>query len=155
MVRDTLPKVWDWSRHPPGGSGGVGTPSRSSGRGQEAHPKVRETLPEDCETLPVVREVSGHHPGDSWGGRDTLPEVREWSGNPPGEQGGVGTPSRRTGRLGHTPGGPGGVGSHPQRSGRVSRPPHESPGWYPDTSLTTGRVSQSSGRVSRTFGCAS
>ena len=68
--------VWKWSGDPPGGPKVVKRPSRSSGRGQEALPKVRKWL--------------GVHPGD-------MEVVGKWSRVPPGDSEVVGRPSRRSG----------------------------------------------------------
>ena len=128
--RNTLPEVQGY-RETLLEVRGVGTPSwwsrrvwdtfRRSGRVREAHLKDRDTLPE-------VREGSGHPAGGPEGygtqsrrsgrGWDTLPEVQEGLGHPPGGSGRVGTLSRRSGRgrdtlpevreaSGGTPKGPG------------------------------------------------
>ena len=71
---------------PHGGLGEVGCPSWSSGKGQEALPKIWE-----CSGIPPK-----HPEIQEWS--KALPEVRDVSCVPPGGEGGVGKPSQRPGR---------------------------------------------------------
>ena len=75
--RESLLVVREWLVNLSGGPGVVVTPTRRSGNGQEAHPKVQKAHLE-------VREGSGGPPGSLEG--------------PPGCPGGIGRPTQRNRR---------------------------------------------------------
>ena len=77
-VQEALAEVREVSERPSRDPGGVGIPSRRSGSGQKANPKVREGLV---------------HP---LGGLGAIVEVREGSGGLPEGTRGVGKPSRKS-----------------------------------------------------------
>ena len=60
--RDAHPEVWEGSRKIPEGPGGVGSPTRRSGRSREPHSEVWEAHPKVQESHPEVREGSGSAP---------------------------------------------------------------------------------------------
>ena len=80
--------VREWSGGPPGGLRVVGRPSRRSGRGLEALPKVQKALPD-------IREWSL----DPHGGPGVVGRPSRWSARPTQGPGVVGWPSQRSGRL--------------------------------------------------------
>ena len=77
--REAQAPVREESRSPPRGKGGVGRPTRRSGKGLEAHLEVREGLG----GLPKGPEEVGRNTWSSKRGPEAHPEVREKSGVPP------------------------------------------------------------------------
>ena len=83
--RDTLTVGWEGSELLSRGPGGVGSPSQTAGRGQEALPKVWEWLggppggPERSGGPPRGPEGVGRHSRRAGSGREALP-VR-WQGS--------------------------------------------------------------------------
>ena len=79
----------------PGGQGGVGRPSQSAGKCQEALPKIQDWL-----------RGLGDVGYPSWwaeSGREGLPESRQWSGGTPGWTVVVRRPIRMVGGIGNLP----------------------------------------------------